>query len=466
MRICLVVLVAVGWLMPAYSHAAIVINEIAWMGTETSANDEWIELHNEGGSAVAVTGWTLTDGMNLTIELSGTIDAGDYVVLERTDDSSALGSAFLIYVGALSNTGSTLKLVRDDGGIEDQVAGGENWENIGGDNTTKETAQYTTNGWITAAATPGTKNKTVDTVVTEVDDDDTISDKDDDSNNNGKHTPDKTLELPDVELSLQIEGPKLVYVNQPVNFSVEPSGVGEVIMDSLSYTWNFGDLITAINQEVKHKYAHPGEYVMTVYASYARHEQAVRKLIKVLPVNLTLAKNGQGDIMIHNDAKYEVDISGYLLKSTGSFRFPARSILLPAATIVVPKNKIGAHAAAPVVLFDQAGVQVANVHKLTNSPVSSVELQKRPAPILLEPTSPPTDVTQNKDFSFVAETESVKVKEETKEVPEKLEATNSKTTSAAAGQSTIPREAWPYLGLVALLLVGIFSVYIGGQKGN
>jgi hypothetical protein len=37
----------------------IVLNELAWMGTLTSANDEWIELHNTTGSAIDLAGWTL-----------------------------------------------------------------------------------------------------------------------------------------------------------------------------------------------------------------------------------------------------------------------------------------------------------------------------------------------------------------------------------------------------------------------
>ena len=33
----------------------IVVNEVAWMGTTTSYNDEWIELYNSTGSSVAPT---------------------------------------------------------------------------------------------------------------------------------------------------------------------------------------------------------------------------------------------------------------------------------------------------------------------------------------------------------------------------------------------------------------------------
>ena len=85
------------------------------MGSGTSANHEWIELYNSG-EAVDVAGWVLSDGMNLSINLTGIISAGDYAVLERTSDDSAPGIAFLIYTGALVNTGATLTL-QDSSGV-------------------------------------------------------------------------------------------------------------------------------------------------------------------------------------------------------------------------------------------------------------------------------------------------------------------------------------------------------------
>ncbi|HMA78498.1 MAG TPA: lamin tail domain-containing protein, partial [Candidatus Paceibacterota bacterium] len=144
-------------LLPHHSNAAVYFSEIAWMGTSNSANDEWIELHNSGSTAVDLSGWRLTDNLNfdITLEGAGSVAPGAFAVLERTDDTSAPGTAFFIYTGSLANTGATLRLYDAIGALIDQVAGGENWEDLGGDNTTKETAQYTSGGWVTAAPTPG-----------------------------------------------------------------------------------------------------------------------------------------------------------------------------------------------------------------------------------------------------------------------------------------------------------------------
>ena len=142
---------------PAFSLAAVSLTEVAWMGDATSANNEWIELYNSGSASVDITGWTLGDGVNFSVALTGSIPAEEYVLLERNRSSAVylVASPFLIYTGALVNTGATLTLRRADSTIEDQVAGGADWGTVGGDNATKETAQYISRGWVTAVATPG-----------------------------------------------------------------------------------------------------------------------------------------------------------------------------------------------------------------------------------------------------------------------------------------------------------------------
>ena len=116
----------------------VVVNEIAWMGTLADANDEWIELHNTTGAAISLTGWTLvaTDGTP-SITLSGTIPAGGYFLMERTDDTSVPGvTADLIYTGALGNAGEILTLRDAATTLQDSVNA---W--YAGNNTTKATMQ-------------------------------------------------------------------------------------------------------------------------------------------------------------------------------------------------------------------------------------------------------------------------------------------------------------------------------------
>ena len=90
----------------------VVINEVAWAGTEASDADDWIELFNATGSDVDLTGWSLnaTDGVP-AIALNGTIPANGFFLLERTDDTTIKDiTANQFFTGALGNDGESLEL--------------------------------------------------------------------------------------------------------------------------------------------------------------------------------------------------------------------------------------------------------------------------------------------------------------------------------------------------------------------
>lgn len=94
------------------SLRSVIISEVAWMGTLADANDEWIELHNPGTTAINITGWTLSSTTGTpNITLAGTIEPGGYFLLERTDNLTVSDiAADQIYTGALSNEGMALRL--------------------------------------------------------------------------------------------------------------------------------------------------------------------------------------------------------------------------------------------------------------------------------------------------------------------------------------------------------------------
>jgi cysteine-rich repeat protein len=141
----------------AADNQSVVINEVAWMGTTVSANNEWIELRNLASSDINLDGWTLkaVDG-SPQISLSGQIAASGYYLLERTDDNTVPSeSADLIYIGALGNNGENLILKDNDENTVDQIDAATAWP--AGDNTTKQTMERTdAGGWQNSAANGGT----------------------------------------------------------------------------------------------------------------------------------------------------------------------------------------------------------------------------------------------------------------------------------------------------------------------
>jgi hypothetical protein len=367
--------------------ASIEISEVAWMGNSVSPNHEWIELFNTSAAAVVVDDWTFVDGSNLLITLSGTIPAGAYAVLERTSEDSAPGAAFLVYTGALVNTGATLTLRRSDGQIADQVVGGSNWEAIGGDNTTKATAQRVGSVWRTATPTPGQVN---------VASSGSAPPEGGESNNTppatgssatagavtttkrtgGSSSDTIPLRPATTELSLQMNVPAVAYERQLVTMKVIPKGIGRTIAASLKYQWNFGDFTIATGTAVTHRFNHPGTYVVTVRGQYGRHDVVVRQPITILPVSLSVTRTDEV-VLLNNDAVYDIDVSGFqLVMGSKIMTFPPYSYVAAKQSVRLPMTNT-----APLIVRDGRGAVVLREAASLSVQTSAAAIVSLPLPV-------------------------------------------------------------------------------------
>lgn len=114
---------------PVTPTGSIVINELGWMGTDSSATDEWIELFNNTDEDVDMADWSLNaeDGTP-SIAITGVIVANGYYLLERTDDTSISGVlADQTYTGAMVDGGEDLVLRDGISTIIDSVMFGTGW---------------------------------------------------------------------------------------------------------------------------------------------------------------------------------------------------------------------------------------------------------------------------------------------------------------------------------------------------
>jgi hypothetical protein len=469
--------------MPMSANAAVVISEIAWMGTAQDPNGsycEWIELGNSGSEAVSLEGWVLAFGsVSVLFDASSLIDGNGYFVIERytenacPDPVSGISDLSASFGSGISNAGAVLKLTRPDGSLEDQVAGGENWESVGGDNTTKETAQKTSSGWKTAAATPG---RTLGLAEIEEEEEENEEEENEDNEDNGAEEVDSSeggnkiieLKLPNATLGLSLLAPDVAYVHQAVSFDVTPTGLGETFLHSLAYEWNYGDFTTQLGKTGKHTYDYPGEYVVTVHAEYGRHAQVARKTIKVLPVDFALTLDAKGNVLLQNDAKYEVNISGYMLKGSEQMTFPERSVILAGGTIPIPKAKVArASFLQPITLYDQKGELVASTHSAPVSPLASLkdflsDVSEAPLAEASDSSFEESAAEESGNFSFGGE-----VTEESEE-PLEIEPSGPEPIAMAeqAGRASFPNEALPLLGLLGIVTLGLIAVFASGRKNT
>lgn len=353
--------------------AQVVINEIAWMGSNnggtSSANsaDEWIELYNGGLSAVAISDWHLfINGVSIGASgaaastmppLTGSIPAGGFYLLERTDDNSVPGiTADYIYTGALANTNVTLTLKNGSGAVVDEVASGDSWSLVGGDNDTKHTAQRSGTGWTTAAPTPRASNpgqspgasndqsQTVTSVATSTDTGSggtpsgTVTGSSVDSSGASSDSAfGKTSWPVDPQTFSRIIGPAIAVAGADVLFQGESVDIDKKPLANARYLWNFGDGATKEGQSVMHGYNFPADYVVILDVSGGKSVATSRFKIKVIPADIIIGNvvaGPDGKIEIVNRTGQELNLSWWRLRSGGQFfTLPKNTILLPKATL-------------------------------------------------------------------------------------------------------------------------------------
>lgn len=144
-------------------QAPIIIDEIAWMGTKASSNDEWIELYNKTDYEVDLTGWTLENSNNLLINIEGKISPKGYFLLERTASTTTDVKESQVYTGVLNNSGeaANLYLKRSDGETVDFVSqwyAGNNSEKRSMERISVNATGDQIYSWATFSGTPFSKD--------------------------------------------------------------------------------------------------------------------------------------------------------------------------------------------------------------------------------------------------------------------------------------------------------------------
>jgi len=480
--------ILVLFLFPLTASAEVLISEIAWMGDSRSANYEWIELTNTGNDTVDVTSWDVSavDG-SPDISLKGVIAANGTFLLERTSDESLQGfSADIIYSGSLSNTGELLNLKDSSSNTVDTVDGSSKWAAIGGDNDTKHTAQRTDDGWITAKPTPRSSeltmadDATADTTNTQA----TTSTTNINTITQYKYT------------SVTIQPPEDVYIRVPetltttvgafTEFNLESyDATGSVVGDGNVY-WAFGDGSEASGRNVVHRFLYEGEYM--VHVSLVRgaltDEQLITVTVVPLEVSVVVGEGGVW-VTVHNKSTLPLDISnwrfttdyqyftipdGTIVGAEKEVKFPTEVTKLTSLshdTHVVlryPNNDIAydtsSAAVEEIAETQETGFLDSPNEEMQTTSLNEPKKEQRQIGIIGSPVRVSREIvnTQESKTKEVAYEESV--------VHDSF-ATSAQAAATILGapEDSGQNNVYWYLGLGAMLLLGVISVLlIGPQK--
>lgn len=376
------------------------INEIAWMGTNNSANAEWIELANTGSKTVSLSGWTLiaADGSPHIIFPNGAhISAHGYFLLERTSDKTVPGiTADLIYTGSLSNSGETLTLTNSASTTIDTVVSGKKWCLVGGNNTTKETAQYTSAGWITATSTPRTINATsgtapacavtqnnsgagttgaaTSTSSTSTSTQSTATTTTSQENTNG---PPSFEPIPVVFLNIGSD--RAIVAGADVRFSALVTNKTGKLYTGAIVKWAFGDGSVATGASVFKSYHMPGTYAVVVSAVQGIGSGEDDIVVTVRNANVTIPSVSSNGITLRNNTQYRLNISLWKLRvATTTFSFPNNTIILPHTSVIFPKEITHLPFITDVTLLYPNGKKVVKYSTIKTFPKNTIITKTKP----------------------------------------------------------------------------------------
>jgi PKD repeat protein len=270
----------------------IIINEVAWMGTISSASDEWIELKNLSGGQINLAGWQLLDKEKQikTVFEEGIIPAGGFYLLERADDDSVPNmAADFIYTGGLSNTEEALYLFDENCQLQDEVVANPDWP--AGDSSSKRTMERKSSlGWQTSSEAGGTPKRENSEGYYEYQD-----------SSYSPPPPPSDTELPIANAGLD----QTAEIKETIIFDASGStdNVGIV-----SYQWDIDDDgefdLIGVNPNLAEGYSEVGEYLTTLKVTDAAGNAATDTLtITVLPPPKILITEVQ--IAVEGDEKEE-----------------------------------------------------------------------------------------------------------------------------------------------------------------
>lgn len=345
---------------PYVADAAVVINEVAWMGTANSAADEWVEIYSD--TAQDLSGWTLgtaDGGMNIT--LSGSISADGYYLIERTDDTTVPNiTADLVtpFGNGISNSIEILILKDANGSKVDEVGTiGDAWP--AGDNATKETMQKSGSIWITALGTPKAANAAAGSGRNQ---DSSSSGSGSGSNansgsgntntsstNNSSYVPPE--KIPRIkayagEDKRSVVGEEIILDGLAIGLQDEP-------LDNARYLWSFGDAEVREGKKVGHSYNAPGTYVVRLSVSSGAYS-AIDDLSVVVSknsVSISEVRPGSGGwIEFENSGSEPVHIGRWILEAGGT---PRSRFVLPTGMTMAPRSFI-------VLMNATTGLQIAD----------------------------------------------------------------------------------------------------------
>lgn len=325
------------------------------MGTAANSADEWVELYNSSASAIDLTGWGLYEagGGTLILNLSGTIAANGYYLIERTDDNSVsdiTADVFGPFAGSgLNNNGEHIVLKDSLGATVDSMDASAGWP--AGDNAAKASMErksdgaWQTNDGITINgknAQGGSINGTPKAANSSTSSGQAAPAPAPERGSGAAYTPVGTS-TPVISLKAEAGSGIVAEIGQTIKFDASKSE------GASSYKWYLGDGSVKEGIETNHIYQFPGTYLVTLEVGNGQ-ESALDQLKAIVfggkavisEFFMPAASSSPQWLEIFNPHGDSVDLAGWILEAgKSSFVFPPFVVVTPKGFLVLSQETTG-----------------------------------------------------------------------------------------------------------------------------
>ena len=322
--------------IPLSLYAQVTITEIMYDLEGSDSGREWVEVFNDGASAVNLSLWRLYEAQTnhkiISVQGGDIIGVGVYGIIADNSEKFLVDNPD--FSGLLFDSSFKLKqegevLILRDGDLVDQDTVTYTPDDEA-DNTGLSLHKLA-GSWLDAVPSPGigaSVESTKEISTTEVSTPIQLT---------GSVSP-LVPEGVGITVSI-IDRELLAVVGAATTFEALALGLKNTPLAHTRYLWNFGDGSMAEGELVMHTYNHKGEYVVIVDASSAEYSAMDRVVIKVVEAVVEISLIGDTSdffIELHNTSDYELNLSGWILQSGNEhFIVPRNTFILPHKKLVI-----------------------------------------------------------------------------------------------------------------------------------
>lgn len=321
---------------PLSVSADIRITEIMYDLDGADSGREWVEITNDGGSPVDLTGYKFFEantnhGLSLAQGFA-ILPAGGSAII--ADDSAKFLADWPGYTGAvfnssfsLINSGETIGVKRPDLTEEDSITYTSDMGAAGDGKSLNRLPAQAGSGssFVAAAPSPGSYESAAAAPAPSP----VASPSSPPSNVTSPDTPSSNVSGEPTKVVVSAGGQRTVTVGADSIFQANAYGPQGTALQGVRYVWNFGNGDTREGRSVFYTYAYPGKYIVLIAVSGFDGSATGRLLVEALPAHLLVRAETDGGVALLNREAREVEVSGWILRrGENSFIIPQGTIVL------------------------------------------------------------------------------------------------------------------------------------------